>query len=1036
MEQTVKEDGSVESPGWVGQVVDTIGGMIPDDVKGLGRTFGLAGIGLAIYDVRDELVTAWNEGNYGKVAAVSGITIGVGALIGAGAVAFGSTFAASYGLGVAGGAVGGLAGGVLGGWVGKGISDYWSDDVGSWLNDNIIDPVTGYLSGEVLGHVADQMQEVVDALTQALDPNAPTGTEQHFDYSPDDPYAEAPVNGGDPNDGVMEHPVVLDLDGDGLEIAIQTGLAEAYFDFDGNGYRERTAWVGKDDGFLVIDLAANGSAGADGKIDQAKELVFTKWVEGSTSDLDALRAKFDSNHDGVLDANDTRFGEFRVWQDKNQNGITDAGELRTLTQAGIKQIGLVSDRKSSVLADGSIVQGQAQYVTSDGLTRTVGDVGLMHDDYRAKGQGFSITQTSDGFTLSFPYGASVRYFKGYGTESTALALQGGLYGGAIIHLGTTFGAPEAAIFASYSATGALDYSYEMNSLGAVSWYKDYDAASEFDWKFSRTSFTANGKKLSENGEFDNGHTWTTNWDTDKSETWEWTRTEKTSDGLIKKKLTRDDRGILTQYSYDYTENQEWQHKKTIKSVADKTQTVETLYDTGHRKLESYVSHITLASGIHELVLKAGAKDGTGNSLNNTILGNSDSNQLNGESGNDLIDGAEGDDVLNGGVGIDTLTGGVGNDAYYFDGSPDTIREAAGEGLDTVYASADYTLAANVEVLVLTGDALSGSGNELNNQIHGNTWNNTLNGGLGADSLYGGYGHDAYHVDNVSDVVSEGLDQGQDMVHSSVDWTLSANVEDLTLIGAAVIGNGNGLRNRITGNEYNNVLSGLQGSDTLAGAGGNDDLRGGDDNDTLYGGTGIDILYGDAGNDALYGDADSDNLNGGSGADYVEGGDGNDTIDGGADNDILHGQAGSDSLTGGLGNDTISGQDGDDTLLGGDGEDSLDGGEGVDSLEGGLGADKLVGWTNDDILKGDDGDDTLWGDYLDDTVPGAGGNDTLYGGSGWDTLYGGIGHDVLSGDSDNDYLYGGTGNLQAATATTFSMEVRVTTCSTAAPATIV
>src|SRR5207245_11429610 len=57
----------------------------------------------------------------------------------------------------------------------------------------------------------------------------------------------------------------------------------------------------------------------------------------------SLAAGFDSNHDGVIDARDARFGELMVWQDANQNGRTDPGELTSLTDLGI------TDRKSTRL---------------------------------------------------------------------------------------------------------------------------------------------------------------------------------------------------------------------------------------------------------------------------------------------------------------------------------------------------------------------------------------------------------------------------------------------------------------------------------------------------------------------------------------------------------------------------------------------------------------------------------------------------------------------------------------------------------------
>ena len=111
------------------------------------------------------------------------------------------------------------------------------------------------------------------------------------------------------------------------------------------------------------------------------------------------------------------------------------------------------------------------------------------------------------------------------------------------------------------------------------------------------------------------------------------------------------------------------------------------------------------------------------------------------------------------------------------------------------SSVSYTLSANVENLTLTGTAaINGTGNELNNVLTGNS---------AADTLTGGLGDDTYVVGNAGDVVIENLNEGTDTVQSSVTYTLSANVENLTLTGTAAI---NG-----TGNELNNVITGNNGS---------------------------------------------------------------------------------------------------------------------------------------------------------------------------------------------------------------------------------
>ena len=182
------------------------------------------------------------------------------------------------------------------------------------------------------------------------------------------------------------------------------------------------------------------------------------------------------------------------------------------------------------------------------------------------------------------------------------------------------------------------------------------------------------------------------------------------------------------------------------------------------------------------------------------------------------------------TGADKLIGGSGNDVYVVDNSGDVVTETSTlvTEIDKVSSSINYTLGANLENLILTGTAANGTGNGLANMLTGNVGNNTLNGGAGADSLIGGLGNDVYVVDNSGDVVTETsiLATEIDKVNSSINYTLGANLENLTLMGTAAKGTGNGLANTLTGNSGANNLNGGAGNDNLIGGSGKDNLTGG------------------------------------------------------------------------------------------------------------------------------------------------------------------------------------------------------------------
>ena len=287
---------------------------------------------------------------------------------------------------------------------------------------------------------------------------------------------------------------------------------------------------------------------------------------------------------------------------------------------------------------------------------------------------------------------------------------------------------------------------------------------------------------------------------------------------------------------------------------------------GNDNLTGLSGNDTLLGGAGNDLLDGGVGNDSllGGAGADTLLGGSDHDLLKGDEDNDLLRGDKGNDTLDGGVGADTLVGGDGNDVYVVDNARDVVTEGTGSlaGKDSVKSSIPYVLPLNVDNLELTGLVdLVGTGNDLANLIQGNDGNNlldakngndtlqggdgddTLIGGGGTDSLAGGDGSDTYRISSKEDrIVETARDGDEDVVESSISYTLDDNLEVLVLTGTNALEGG--------GNDLDNVVEGNEADNTLKGEGGNDSLWGQDGADTLDGGTGDDTLDGGAGTDAV------------------------------------------------------------------------------------------------------------------------------------------------------------------------------------------
>jgi Ca2+-binding RTX toxin-like protein len=440
-----------------------------------------------------------------------------------------------------------------------------------------------------------------------------------------------------------------------------------------------------------------------------------------------------------------------------------------------------------------------------------------------------------------------------------------------------------------------------------------------------------------------------------------------------------------------------------------------------RLTDSYFNFRTLSAGSYYVVVGAFSASGISvvesnsfYSLNISVAGErltgEGNDVLQGDAGNDTIAGGAGNDVLNGGLDIDSMTGGDGADIYYVDNLLDSVIETnaavASGGFDTVYSTVSLTLGVNVEQLVMSVNAASGTGNAGNNVfdatgrgggvtisglggndvLYGSNYADSLDGGAdndiivaylsvnGADTLLGGAGDDVYYLFETGDVLTELASQGIDTVYSQANVTLGANFEQLIVYGAVTAGTGNSGANNLFGNNSANALTldGLGGNDWIIGGTGNDTLRGGLDNDQLQGLAGTNTLEGGAGDDQYYSTSASDiiieNQNEGFDTVYatysvatlaanveqllVSGGatvaNGNNLAN------VIYANNNSvgTSVNGDAGSDIVYGSGFADTILGGLGNDTLQGAGGADRFtyaSGSMGADLITDFTDGNDL---------------------------------------------------------------------------------------
>ncbi|MBD9426959.1 calcium-binding protein [Pseudomonas sp. PDM15] len=770
-------------------------------------------------------------------------------------------------------------------------------------------------------------------------------------------------------------PMVVDLDGDGIETFGAEG--QVLFDHDGDGNKHGSGWVNPDDGLLVLDRNGNGS------IDNGHELFGenTLLADGSKAKdgFEAMQA-VDSNADGKLDASDAVWADLRVWRDLNGDGISQSGELLTLQEVGIESIGTGSDGKTKDLGNDNHIDGFGTF---------------QWDANRGGGTGVS----GDVYFEDNPF---------YREFADSIEIPAGLVGVANMHgSGAVRDLREAAAtseslqdaLAAYSAAGtrleqhalldqlirawanSADFRTFDERVSDLAEGKLYDIEFGYSWEIDKPPLVGAGS--SSGGGTGGGSLELGEIQQDPSPTAEQLRRKELlemvrvlevfngqyffdfkpsnddgKDGEIGISFIAGSQGrsgsagggsiefgatyYLTEEDFSFGPNQERHIRAAYQALMDSVYNGLLL----QTRLQPYVEAISFVLSGSDISLDfSGALDkleqlqasnpvkavvdilefgsaiaGTAGWASNEIaIAGEWVRQLSGAQVEELKKQlGSSSSVIFDSSANGSLVGGARADFLFGEAGNDSLTGNDGTDFLDGGAGDDRLWGNNGNDLLLAGAG--------NDNLYGGEGNDVLDGGVGNDSLSGDAGSDVYRFsrgwgqDSVSNYDTstgkvDAIEFAADIAPSDIHVSRSGDALILSLVGST---------DKVTVNNYFDK----DGASTYK----LEEIRFADG--TIWG---IDkvkalVLISTAGNDNLRGYASADQINGGVGNDY------------------LYGAAGDDQLNGGLGEDRVYGEDGNDQLQGAEGNDNLYGGNGDDVLDGGVGNDSLSGDAGSDVYR--------------------------------------------------------------------------------------
>ena len=830
---------------------------------------------------------------------------------------------------------------------------------------------------EVSKYISD-IQDAADVL-EILDITDPTDVDDEDNLDDhlkekDDEYEKAKKQ-TPPRD-----PLIIHLSNDD-KIVLSTLDDGVNFDLDKNGFAEKTAWIGEEEGFLALDVNHNGV------IDDGGELFGDKFImpnnlESSTG-FEALQSLND-NDDNVINSEDSVFESLLVWVDSNHNGQSEESELRSLEQLGIVSIGFAPNYDGTIHVESNVLEAESAWVTfEDGSTRKISEFWFPVN---------TVDTTHDGTTTV----GNVPDFK-QALENDSDGTLNNLFEKFIN--ATDIGKKRYYLKKIiYYMTGSTDI--DPNSRGGNIDARDLHVieqfmGSEFEGVNGKNPNAVAAETLKNiYADIENIYYNKVNLCTDFREFSYFIRVydnenEKEVDFSIFDIAMNHYEPGFDVFCYDFG--------KYLKYLDIKHQT------------NSFIEYSKIYSGITDnfdtiisMIDSTRTTIGTENADNlncssytDFIFGDEDDDIIFGYDGNDWVYSSTGDDILKGGAGDDVyiIEMAHGNDVIYDTDGENVISFA------DYFDEEDYDISISAKLgFVMTHKETGETISILDFLSNPLAYRITFHG---TDAAFTGSGS--------RDVIT-----GTD-----ADDTLEA---------------GDGF----------NIFYGGEGNDTIEGGADMDFMYGGTGDDTLLGRNGVNVIFGEGGNDTIYDGNDGSYLSGGDGDDFIYGGGGADVLDGGTGNDYLQGDHGGDTyiFRKGYDTDTINVSSDNNTILiygyranqmintrnahndmiihfnSADSTDCLiidhffdynsnrdnqfvfDDGTVLGQYDITAKYEPIVGTDNNDWLAIQNSDNGI--------IYAGAGNDGLSGGSGNDELYGEAGDDTLNGNDGNDILDGGTG----------------------------